>query len=144
MVNIVQKVNSRKFYAICLLLFLTLILSAPATSHAAEEEDKGVLLLEPELLGRGFLPDALKDIVDDEGRVTDLGKYLNGLFVLGIGIASGLAVIYITIGGIQYMTTASSDNKTAAREKITAAVGGLLLALVSFIILNTIKPISYW
>jgi len=91
----------------------------------------GVLLLEPELVSLG---------VDEEGRVTSLGEYLNGLFLLGIGLASGLAVIYITIGGVQYMVTASSDNKTAAREKIMAAVSGLLLALASFVILNTINP----
>lgn len=74
------------------------------------------------------------------GDTTSLKDYLPGIFKLAIGIAGVLAVIQIIIGGLQYMSTDAIGNKNAGRERITAAIGGLLLALGAYIILNTISP----
>lgn len=52
-----------------------------------------------------------------------------------------LAVLMIVIGGIQY--SASSINpamKSEAKTRIFSALGGLLLALFSWLILQTINP----
>lgn len=55
-----------------------------------------------------------------------------------IGIAGVLAVIWIAIGGIQYMTTDSFENKLDGKKKIQDALLGLLLVITSWLILYTI------
>lgn len=66
--------------------------------------------------------------------------YLKGIIQLLIAVAGVLAVIMITIGGIQYMTTDVVDYKTQAKDKIQSAIYGLILAIVSWLILYTINP----
>src|SRR5690606_22709225 len=51
-----------------------------------------------------------------------------------------LAVIMITLGGIQYMTTDAISGKTEGKAVITRALLGLMLALASWLILYTINP----
>ncbi|NQV93051.1 hypothetical protein HQ403_00955 [Candidatus Kaiserbacteria bacterium] len=70
----------------------------------------------------------------------DFGDFLNGAFKIGLAIAATLAVVMITIGGLEYMTTDSVNNKTEGREKIQNAVVGLLIALLIWLILFTINP----
>lgn len=70
----------------------------------------------------------------------DLSSFFNGLFRLGIMIAGFLAVVMITVGGIQYMSTDAVSGKGEGRERITYALMGLLLVLFSWILLNTINP----
>jgi len=75
------------------------------------------------------------------GTVTDPGAYIKNLYTIGVGIAGVLAVIMIIIGGIEFITSAANPSgRTDARKRIWAAVGGLLIALLSYIILNTINP----
>ena len=71
---------------------------------------------------------------------TTLGRYLPGLFKLGIGIAGVLAVIMIMIGGVEYMMSESITSKGAGKDKMRDAIIGLLLAMGAWIILNTINP----
>ncbi len=69
-----------------------------------------------------------------------VGNYLNKLFLLAIGIISALAVVMLIIAGIQYMGEDSIFGKTKAKNQMTNALLGLLIALGSFAILNTISP----
>lgn len=71
---------------------------------------------------------------------TDAGSYLEGVFVLAIGIAGVLAVIMIIWGGIQYMSTDAISGKSEAKSTIQQAIWGLLLAIGAWLILNTISP----
>ncbi len=66
--------------------------------------------------------------------------YLKSLYTFGIAIASALAVLMITLGGVQYSTTDAIGGKSEGKEKIKSALVGLLLALLSYTILNTINP----
>ena len=70
----------------------------------------------------------------------DIGKYLNILFKLGIGISIFLAVVMIIINGIKYMGDESVFGKTGAKEGIFSAILGLLIALCAWALLNTINP----
>lgn len=70
----------------------------------------------------------------------DIGSYFNIIFKIAIGLCGALAVIMIIIGGIQYMGDESIFSKTEAKSKITAAIFGLLIALGSYALLNTINP----
>lgn len=85
----------------------------------------------------------LSPLPDGSGGVMnspDLTTYLIGMFKLLIGVAGALAVVMIVIGGIQYMSTDAIYGKKDGKEKINRALGGLLLALVSWLILNSINP----
>lgn len=75
------------------------------------------------------------------GSSPSLSIYLSAIFKTGIGLAGVLAVLMIVIGGIQYIGSGMSPSgKSDARDRITSAIMGLLLALLSWIILNTINP----
>jgi len=67
-------------------------------------------------------------------------KYFNALITIFIGICAVLAMIMIVIGGMQYMTSELVSGKEEAKKRIWGAVGGLILALASYAILNTINP----
>jgi len=86
----------------------------------------------------GFIllaPDVVPNYTPGQG----IGPYVQGIFNLGIGIASALAVIMIVIGGVQYMLTGSVTKKGQAKETISSAILGLVLALAAFTILQTIN-----
>ena len=69
-----------------------------------------------------------------------IGDYFNIIFQISIGICGVLAVIMIVIGGIQYMGEESVFGKTEAKSRILNAVLGLLIAIGSYALLNTINP----
>lgn len=69
-----------------------------------------------------------------------IGSFINKLFQIAVAILAVIAVIMIVIAGVQYMTVESIYGKSNARQRIVGAVGGLILALGIFIILNTINP----
>jgi hypothetical protein len=73
-------------------------------------------------------------------EVVDFTSYVPAVFNLSIGLAGVLAVIMMIIGGIQYLSTDSISGKNEGRKQIGAALGGLLLALGAFLILQTINP----
>lgn len=69
-----------------------------------------------------------------------LGRYLNLMIKIFIGLCAVLAVIMIVMGGIEYMTSELPGNKQNGRERITNALLGLLIALGTYALLNTINP----
>jgi len=70
---------------------------------------------------------------------TGLSEYIEGLYKWGVGLTSGLAVLVIMWGGVGYMTSAGGSGVEEAKGRISAALTGLMLALGSFIILQTIN-----
>ena len=77
---------------------------------------------------------------DANNNPCPFGYYLNIMIKLFLGICGVLAVIMIIWGGVQYMTNELISNKEEGRKSITNAIFGLLLALGSYIILNTLNP----
>lgn len=71
---------------------------------------------------------------------TSFSGFLNAAFRIGLALAATLAVVMITIGGLEYMTTDSISGKSEGRERIQNAVIGLLIALLIWLILYTINP----
>lgn len=83
-------------------------------------------------------------IINGGSKTTDVGgggadKYLKDLYKAGIVLASGLAVIMIVLGGAQYASTDAIGGKSDGKKRIQAALTGLVLALLSYTILNTIN-----
>ena len=70
----------------------------------------------------------------------NIGDYFNKIFLIAIGLCGALAVIMIVIGGVQYMGDESVFGKTEAKSRIMSAILGLLIALGSYALLNTINP----
>ncbi|MEK7151901.1 MAG: hypothetical protein AAB773_00540 [Patescibacteria group bacterium] len=69
------------------------------------------------------------------------GDYFNNIYRLMVGITGVLAVIMIVVGGLEYIASAANPSaKASAKNRIWAAIGGLLLALSSYLILQTINP----
>src|SRR3989338_2415016 len=109
-------------------------LSCVAAPTTSDSEYKFLSPL-PEI-GETFDPSS----VGGEGGSDALGKYLNAMIKLFIGICAVLAVIMIVLGGIEYMTSELPGNKESGKKKITQAIFGLLLALGAWLILYTINP----
>ena len=88
----------------------------------------------------GYCPlTALPGTSDATGNV-NINTYIPAVVKLIIGIAGALAVIRIIFGGIKYMTSDAFEQKSDAKETITNAIIGLLLAMSAYIILFTINP----
>ena len=71
---------------------------------------------------------------------TTAAQYLQGIFILIIGIATVLAVLAIIYGGIKYMSTDAFGEKNEAKTTIQNAIWGLLLAIGAWLILFTVNP----
>lgn len=76
----------------------------------------------------------------DVGKENALADYLGLIFKLIIGITGVLSVLMIVLGGIEYMTSDVIFSKEQAKKRIWNAILGLLLALGSYAILNTLNP----
>jgi hypothetical protein len=72
--------------------------------------------------------------------ISTLGGFLKALFTVLIVIAGVLAFIMIVIGGVIYATSDAFSDKSSGKEMILNAILGLIIALGSWVILNTINP----
>ena len=71
---------------------------------------------------------------DDIGRVEDSSLYIINV---ALGIIGLVAVIFIIVGGVQYVTSAGDSGKAAkARNTILYSVIGLIVAILAFAIVN--------
>ncbi len=80
---------------------------------------------------------------DSQGKCTPglgFAGYINILIRIFIGVCAVLAMIMIVMAGVQYMTSGLSSSKQAAKQTMTSAILGLILALGAWAILNTINP----
>ena len=73
--------------------------------------------------------------------VPHLAEYVAGVFKYAVGIISIVAIVMIMVGGLIWLTAGGSAGRVGkAKETITGAVLGLLLALGSYTVLYTINP----
>ena len=88
-------------------------------------------------------------IVDAQGKIdptgklnvsTGVGDYLKGMIKLVMGLIMVFAVFMVIVGGIEYMSSVQVGEKEGAKTRIIGALGGVVLALSSYLILNTINP----
>ncbi len=69
-----------------------------------------------------------------------LGDYINILFRLAVSALVIISVIMLMVAGVEYMTVESLFAKSEARTRIMGAIGGLILAAGTYLILYTINP----
>lgn len=81
--------------------------------------------------------------LDSSGNIipsaNGFGTYFNAIIKVIIGIAAVLAMIMIIAGGIEYMTSGSASGSEEGKKRILGAIMGLLIALGSYALLNTIN-----
>lgn len=70
-----------------------------------------------------------------------LSQYLRWLFNFTLIATGFLAVLMITIGGVEFMISGANESSRGdAKKRISGALWGLLLALGAWLILYTINP----
>lgn len=77
------------------------------------------------------------DVTVPTGYADNIGKLIS--FVLRVVLAIGALLVfgYLVMGGIEYITSGGEKGKTeSARNKITAAIVGLIILAASWAILN--------
>lgn len=118
--------------SIFLLFFLFIPTSSEAISHEFRNEYVPISVVPGVLEGQspeGELP-----------QVPDLKDYLFRLFAFSIAIAAAIAVVQISWGGIEYMISETPFGKANGKDRVWAAIQGLLLLLATYLILNQINP----
>lgn len=70
----------------------------------------------------------------------DLPMLLTNLFRVLFSVGALMAVVTLVLGGISYMTSTIVDVKLKAKERLWAALYGLLILAGSYLILVTINP----
>jgi hypothetical protein len=78
--------------------------------------------------------------INTTSSYSNLSSFLSEVFDFGIAAAIVLALIMIIVGGIEYMTTDSWNGKEDGKKKITDALIGLGIALISWLLLYLINP----
>jgi len=108
------------------MIYIPFVFSFVLLLFASAQSAEAVVLLESSISGES---------------VADPKEYAANLYRIGLGLAAVLAVIMIVWGGIEYIASAANpSSKEDAKKRIWSAIGGLLLALLSVLILQTIDP----
>lgn len=73
---------------------------------------------------------------------TDAEGLVQRVLTILLGLIASVSIIFIIIGGFRLVfSQGSSDAVTAGRKTITWAVGGLVLALLAFVLLRAVVAI---
>lgn len=75
-----------------------------------------------------------------EETVSGITEYVKTFYLFGLGLVGVAALFALVFGGIIYMTAGTITSTEEAKKWIWGALGGLLLMLGSYLILNTINP----
>ncbi|MFH0834582.1 MAG: hypothetical protein V2A63_04345 [Patescibacteria group bacterium] len=111
---------------------------ATTTSSAAATQAK-----KPALIGGTLLPGIdQKAAIRADSSVWIQNTFLKNAIDIAIGLVAALAVVFLIIGGYQYVTGGEEQIK-AAHKTVTFALVGLLLALLSFAIVQIAVNIKF-
>jgi cytochrome bd-type quinol oxidase subunit 2 len=73
------------------------------------------------------------------GYATDFGRMFSSILNVVMLIAAILVFAYLIFGGIQWITSGGDKNKAEeARNKITAAIIGLIIVAASYAVVNLV------
>src|SRR6056297_2393068 len=120
---------------IYLILIVLIFISLPVLVFA--QEDGGVNFSpQVNIPGSDFAPGETVEVTGNT-----FADYIIAIYNWGIRIIIVLAVIMIMIGGFMWMTAAGSSQRIGqAKDRITSAIVGLILALGSYTLLNFVNP----
>lgn len=88
----------------------------------------------------GLASPAYAQVISNPTRFTSVGGIITQIFTWLIAIIGVIAVIFIIIGGIRYILARGDPKATdAARGTITAAIIGLVIALLAVVIVIVVS-----
>ncbi len=134
-------------------IFSSVLTAVPAYAQESCEtvQERGGIILQVQI--PGVTQTCIKDKVAQykDGRiiydqkefyyVESLQQYIVLLYKFFIGLVAFAAVFMLMIGGAQYILAGGNPNKVStAKSIISGALGGLFLALTSYVLLATINP----
>ncbi len=124
------------FWKSILLLSFVSCLFLPLLFVRAEEKE---IKFKPQVgIGTEF-PAAKSKVIQERSPL--IGQYIAALYRYFIGAIAIIATVMIMWGGFLWLTAAGSASQIGiAKSRITGALIGLVLALGSYLILNTINP----
>ena len=109
--------------------------TADETSGSITEDSKS---------GSKYIYTLLQPLPSSNGPLTKdvtIEKYLTWAFRFTLALAGFLAVMMIVIGGVEYIISGANEGmRSEAHKRISNAIYGLILALVSYLVLYTINP----
>ncbi len=86
-------------------------------------------------LGTNGVPDVLR-------RNTDLNIVIKNVINWSLGIAGGLAVLVLVIGGVMYVTAAGDQTRIElAKKTIKGAIIGIIVILISAVIVYAVASL---
>ncbi len=117
-----MKYNNKKIYlSISLAFFFFLILINPLNAQSNLTKDTSELAT--------------------AAALAELPAYLRALYKIGISVVVGLATVVMMWGGLQWIMAGGNMSRVEnAKNLIYSSVLGLVIALSSFVLLNTINP----
>ena len=117
-----MKYNNKKIYlSISLAFFFFLILINPLNAQSNLTKDTSELAT--------------------AAALADLPAYLRALYKIGISVVVGLATVVMMWGGLQWIMAGGNMSRVEnAKNLIYGSILGLVIALSSFVLLNTINP----
>jgi len=99
-----------------------------------------IVLLPLSVNAQGYQPLVSLPGASTVGEPVSFVPYVQGIYKLAIGLAIGLAVVMMILGGIQYLSTDAIFDKKEGKKKIQNALFGLAMVLISWLILYEINP----
>lgn len=91
-----------------------------------------------------FVPAALAattsvNVPAPKGSVANLGELISGIVTASIVIAAVVALLFLVMGGIQWLTSGGDKvNTEKAQQRITAAIIGLAIVVASWAVIQLI------
>ena len=83
------------------------------------------------------VPDSVKEAAGCNSNTDSLQSAITNILSAIIGVAGLVSVVYIIIGGVQYMTSSGDASKVEkAKKTILYACIGLIVCALSFVIVN--------
>ena len=125
-----MKHKTLKFFLILLFIF-TFFYSDQVSANEKKEENSAMSykLLES-------VP-----LVGSAGDVVTFPTYVSKIYILAISSVGIAALLMLTVGGFYYLVSAGNQSlATTAKKIIFDALFGLIVALLGWVILNTINP----
>jgi cytochrome bd-type quinol oxidase subunit 2 len=96
----------------------------------------GAIIALQSMSGLALAVEAGETIEPGKGFADNIGSLINGLLGFVMLIAALLVFLYLILGGIEWITSGGDSSKTEkARNKITAAVVGLVILAASYAVL---------
>ncbi|MFH1375870.1 MAG: hypothetical protein ABIH35_04350, partial [Patescibacteria group bacterium] len=125
--KLTSKLAASAIVLVLLLSFSAVTWAAEATLIPTDDNEK------PEYQGLA------KSFRTGEFELWQLGDYVQYLIEVLIYFAGGISVLFIVIGGYKYMIGSVSDDKEAGKKTIMYALGGFVIAVLAWTIVNFVQ-----